>query len=460
MGIYYFLVTLTPSILNLPHKLPRMSLTPTYSGYIGLTKDAVLVIQGVLNQELNSVHRRPHERERAELIRLGHVFVFIEEQLGIKRWTDGVAWSPSRILGRFLVYRELDRGAMGDDKRRRKRSVAKAAAAAAAAGGHSPQLNLLAHGSPSNPYISLPSTSTSTSGSSFYPDYGLIQKTLSVATTAKNIKQTVHLVSYYLAGDVLLGKLSRPSHTNLQFMPISPDLWDAVQKLLLGGKIPIEDEALYFLDSNYQLQNMLVLMRDRQQLVLLPGQRPLSLPFHHPQPPPAAYQSHTQPLQPHQQPHFPQNFPQSYPPQQPLNSSYSQLFPPKVPLVLPNPYHTDYVPLHHDENKPPPPPTDQTSNQSSISGPVSGPSSISGPALAPYPYFNVANPNPPMGEQYSLTPQPQSLPPYQNLYNQSYSYQVPPVQRRPDTEVFQQDEHYGYIDSTKERQDDRIFRLS
>lgn len=152
-----------------------MSLTPTYSGYIGLTKDAVLVIQGVLNQELNSVHRRPHERERAELIRLGHVFVFIEEQLGIKRWTDGVAWSPSRILGRFLVYRELDRGAMGDVKRRRKRSVAKAAAAAAAAGGHSPQLNLLAHGSPSNPYISLPSTSTSTSGSSFYPDYGLIK---------------------------------------------------------------------------------------------------------------------------------------------------------------------------------------------------------------------------------------------------------------------------------------------
>ncbi|XBA45747.1 hypothetical protein SBP28_000166 [Candidozyma auris] len=284
---------------------------------------------------------------------------------------------------------------------------------------------------------------------------------LSVATTAKNIKQTVHLVSYYSAGDVLSGKLSRPSHTNLQFMPISPDFWDAVQKSSLGGKIPIEDEASYFLDSNYQLQNMSVLMRDRQQSVSSPGQRPSSSPFHHPQPPPAAYQSHTQPLQPHQQPHhFPQNFPQSYPPQQPLNSSYSQLFPPKVPSVLPNPFHTDYVPLHHDENKPPPPATDQTSNQSSISGPVSGPSSISGPASAPYPYFNVANPNPPMGEQYSLTPQPQSLPPYQNLYNQSYSYQVPPVQRRPDTEVFQQDEHYGYIDSTKERQDDRIFRLS
>lgn len=26
---------------------------------------------------------------------------------GIKRWTDGLIWSPSRILGNFLIYREL-----------------------------------------------------------------------------------------------------------------------------------------------------------------------------------------------------------------------------------------------------------------------------------------------------------------------------------------------------------------
>ncbi|CAO3597762.1 unnamed protein product [Absidia cylindrospora] len=28
--------------------------------------------------------------------------------IGIKRWTDGLVWSPSRIFGNFLIYRELD----------------------------------------------------------------------------------------------------------------------------------------------------------------------------------------------------------------------------------------------------------------------------------------------------------------------------------------------------------------
>jgi hypothetical protein len=32
-----------------------------------------------------------------------------EEETGIKRWTDGLSWSPSRTLDNFLVYRELDK---------------------------------------------------------------------------------------------------------------------------------------------------------------------------------------------------------------------------------------------------------------------------------------------------------------------------------------------------------------
>lgn len=36
----------------------------------------------------------------------GSVFVFDEHESGIKRWTDGLIWSPSRILGNFLIYRE------------------------------------------------------------------------------------------------------------------------------------------------------------------------------------------------------------------------------------------------------------------------------------------------------------------------------------------------------------------
>ncbi|KAF8984605.1 hypothetical protein BGZ46_007518 [Entomortierella lignicola] len=43
------------------------------------------------------------------LITPGSVFVFDEEESGICRWTDGRIWSPSRICGNFLVYRELFR---------------------------------------------------------------------------------------------------------------------------------------------------------------------------------------------------------------------------------------------------------------------------------------------------------------------------------------------------------------
>ncbi|KAF9907727.1 hypothetical protein EC991_010674 [Linnemannia zychae] len=43
------------------------------------------------------------------LIIPGSVFVFDEEESGIHRWTDGKIWSPSRICGNFLIYRELYR---------------------------------------------------------------------------------------------------------------------------------------------------------------------------------------------------------------------------------------------------------------------------------------------------------------------------------------------------------------
>ncbi|KAH6706235.1 Gti1/Pac2 family-domain-containing protein [Leptodontidium sp. MPI-SDFR-AT-0119] len=62
-------------------------------------------------------------RERASLIKSGNVFVYEEDSSGIKRWTDGVPWSPSRILGDFLVYRELERPfPLGEKRKAMKRS--------------------------------------------------------------------------------------------------------------------------------------------------------------------------------------------------------------------------------------------------------------------------------------------------------------------------------------------------
>ncbi|RKP24970.1 Gti1/Pac2 family-domain-containing protein, partial [Syncephalis pseudoplumigaleata] len=41
-------------------------------------------------------------------IRHGSIFVFDEVASGMHRWTDGRLWSPSRISGNFLVYREAE----------------------------------------------------------------------------------------------------------------------------------------------------------------------------------------------------------------------------------------------------------------------------------------------------------------------------------------------------------------
>lgn len=109
-------------------KAKNSDVRPTYTGYIATSKDALIIFQAVLSGVLTPVHRRPSESERSELVKSGNVFVFIEETSRIKRWTDGISWSPSRILGRFLIYRELSKnsGTKSDDhnsKNRRSSSV-------------------------------------------------------------------------------------------------------------------------------------------------------------------------------------------------------------------------------------------------------------------------------------------------------------------------------------------------
>ncbi|KAG0003106.1 hypothetical protein BGZ65_002018, partial [Modicella reniformis] len=49
------------------------------------------------------------EPSSPSLITPGSVFVFDEDESKICRWTDGRIWSPSRISGNFLIYRELFR---------------------------------------------------------------------------------------------------------------------------------------------------------------------------------------------------------------------------------------------------------------------------------------------------------------------------------------------------------------
>uniref|UniRef100_A0A060TEK1 ARAD1D08360p n=1 Tax=Blastobotrys adeninivorans TaxID=409370 RepID=A0A060TEK1_BLAAD len=99
-----------------------MNLQPTFVGYVSTTRDALILFQAAISGTKAQVSRRPHDRERVDLIRSGNIFIFNEETSGVKRWTDGVAWSPSRIKGNFLLYRELENPLGATDK---KKSVKK-----------------------------------------------------------------------------------------------------------------------------------------------------------------------------------------------------------------------------------------------------------------------------------------------------------------------------------------------
>lgn len=96
---------------------------PTWRGHIETTKDALIIFEACFNGTLAHCFRRPHDRERNQLIVSGNVFVYEEATSGIKRWTDGIPWSPSRILTNFLIYRQLNSPfPPGEKKRATKRS--------------------------------------------------------------------------------------------------------------------------------------------------------------------------------------------------------------------------------------------------------------------------------------------------------------------------------------------------
>ncbi|CED83002.1 Gluconate transport-inducing protein [Phaffia rhodozyma] len=82
--------------------------TPPFRGIVETTLDALVIFQAAKQGLIPRVTRRLSEKERG-MIQSGAVFVFDEGESGMKRWTDGLVWSPSRILSNFLVYREVEK---------------------------------------------------------------------------------------------------------------------------------------------------------------------------------------------------------------------------------------------------------------------------------------------------------------------------------------------------------------
>ena len=225
------------------HHNAEAEFAPTWDGVIHSTQDALLIIEACLSGKLSHVPRRPHDKERGEQIKSGSIFVYEENASGIKRWTDGLTWSPSRIMGNFLVYRELEKPFPPGEKKRavkRKRN---------AEDGYDPtETSVKAEAKPSPPVDSSatvvpnaerPAAQSTNFAASLSADEqrrllgslvdsygfkegGLVKKTMSV----KYKGATHHIISYYSLEDVVGDSLTRPMYdTTLRTLVIRPELY-------------------------------------------------------------------------------------------------------------------------------------------------------------------------------------------------------------------------------------------
>ncbi|KAG9312682.1 Gti1/Pac2 family-domain-containing protein [Chiua virens] len=215
----------SPSIAS-PTQQPASNWTePPWSGWIETTGDALLILEAARRGLIPRVTRRLVDSER-KMITSGSVFVFDEDESGIKRWTDGFFWSPSRILGNFLLYRETDKRGAGhrgvradppevvnehsqynvDGARLEGQSLSRPKGEST---GMDRQRERVLVGSLTNSY-------------KFKSD-GLMKKTFSL--TISGVSQ--HLISYYKIEDVEQGRLRSPSSLpELASLDISPEYLD------------------------------------------------------------------------------------------------------------------------------------------------------------------------------------------------------------------------------------------
>jgi len=198
------------SDMNTGGKAPAC--VPTWRGHVETTKDALLVFEACFNGTLSHCFRRPHDRERNQLIVSGNVFVYEEATSGIKRWTDGIPWSPSRILTNFLIYRQLNSPfPPGEKKRATKRSHRVLKPGEPYQTGPNPtsmndETKSFSPGSPETPGLKKEDTPEKDSNRGLvgslvdsyeFKENGLLKKTMTV--TVNNVQH--HLVSYYSLDD-------------------------------------------------------------------------------------------------------------------------------------------------------------------------------------------------------------------------------------------------------------------
>jgi hypothetical protein len=173
---------------------------PTYRGFVANPWDAIAIMEAAVQPfgppdvgygpRLREVQRRFNESERKEFTKSGTIVVYREEHgAKIKRWTDSLIWSPSRVLGQFLIYRECE--PIPDGQRRKPLSAEERALRAIPKDWTPAQRQL---------YAELVGSLNDTFD---FKVGGLVKKTLSV----KLHHDKIHLTCYYCPEDVMSGAL-------------------------------------------------------------------------------------------------------------------------------------------------------------------------------------------------------------------------------------------------------------
>ena len=253
-------------------------LVPTFTGFVQNTTDALILFEACMSRKLHHVPRRPHDRERSQLIQSGNIFIYEEKESGIKRWTDGVAWSPSRILGDFLIYRELDKPFPPGEKKRaikRKRSSLPGVDGFQRADFDSQEnvempRPLTPPEPPANPEIKsgLPSSEQDKElersligplvDSYGFRAHGLVKKTMSISVNGTSY----HMVSYYKVDDVKQNALARPlQDPRIQHISVRPELYlkqnfrapiKETEHYAIGGQAYAHPRMMYSMAVNAQ----------------------------------------------------------------------------------------------------------------------------------------------------------------------------------------------------------------
>ena len=244
-------------------------LVPTFHGFVHNSMDGLILFEACLSGKLHHVPRRPHDRERSSLIKSGSIFIYEENASGIKRWTDGVAWSPSRILGNFLIYRELEKPFPPGEKKRamkRKRSSMPGEPFPRPDSDENEGVEQITPVSPPSPNVNAEAKpdglgndqdkelERSLIGSlvdsyGFRPD-GLVKKTMSISVNGISH----HMVSYYKVEDVKNNALPRPlTDARLQNITVRPELY-----LKQNFRAPVEETEHYAIDGQMHAHPQLV----------------------------------------------------------------------------------------------------------------------------------------------------------------------------------------------------------